>query len=92
MYASRRVPEPLLDEIVEYVPKRRGEVNGEGGKGDEWEGIFERVVGRDDDGHACKLVRALRHGEEVCRAYYGDGDERFRVKEGMWLQLGHMGE
>ncbi|KAL9575878.1 MAG: hypothetical protein Q9212_007607, partial [Teloschistes hypoglaucus] len=79
MYASRAAPELLLVEIVGYVPKRRGE----------WEGVFERVVGHEDDGHASKLVRALRHGEEICRPY-NNHDPRFRIKGDMWLKLGHM--
>lgn len=63
-----------------------------------WEGVFKRVVGHEDDGHACKLVRALRHGEEICRPYDNNNnnnngdDPRFRIKGGMWLKLGHMGE
>ncbi|KAL8667792.1 MAG: hypothetical protein Q9202_000256 [Teloschistes flavicans] len=82
MYASRRAPEPLVEEIVRYEPKRGAE---------SWDGIFERVLQHEDDGHASKLLRALRHGEEVCRPY-DDDDPRFRIKDGMWLKLGHMGE
>ncbi|KAL8684277.1 MAG: hypothetical protein Q9224_006470 [Gallowayella concinna] len=79
MYASRRAPEPLLDEIVNYRPK-----NPDGS----WEEIFKRVIEHEDDGHASKLVRALRHGEQICAAY--DDHPRFRVKGIMWLKLGHM--
>ncbi|KAL8631844.1 hypothetical protein Q9189_002424 [Teloschistes chrysophthalmus] len=97
MYASRHAPELLLDEIVNYGPKcgGGGGVEGKEEKGG-WEGVFKRVVGHEDDGHACKLVRALRHGEEICRPYDNNNnnnngdDPRFRIKGGMWLKLGHM--
>ncbi|KAL8680326.1 MAG: hypothetical protein Q9224_006950, partial [Gallowayella concinna] len=79
MYASRRAPEPLLDEIVNYRPKSPD---------GSWEEIFKRVIEHEDDGHASKLVRALRHGEQICAAY--DDHPRFRVKGIMWLKLGHM--
>ncbi|KAL8693477.1 MAG: hypothetical protein Q9218_001708 [Villophora microphyllina] len=80
MYASRRAPEPLLDEITKYKPKHA--------EGESWDGIFKRVVEHEDDGHASKLVRALRHGEEICKPY--NDDPRFRIKGDMWLKLGHM--
>ncbi|KAI9747916.1 MAG: hypothetical protein M1835_001941 [Candelina submexicana] len=83
MYASRRSPKPLLDEIINYKPK---EPSNEGG--DPWGSIFCRVGKHEDDGHASKLVRALAHGEEVCRPY--EDREAFRIKNQMWLQLGHM--
>ncbi|KAL8806021.1 MAG: hypothetical protein Q9223_002380 [Gallowayella weberi] len=79
MYASRRAPEPLLDEIVNYRPKQPD---------GSWEDIFKRVIEHEDDGHASKLVRALRHGEQICAGY--DDDPRFRVKGEMWWKLGHM--
>ncbi|KAL8923063.1 MAG: hypothetical protein Q9172_003309 [Xanthocarpia lactea] len=79
MYASRRAPQPLLNEITHYHPKHPQQ---------SWDGIIKRVLEHEDDGHASKLVRALRHGEEICRSY--EGDERFRIKGDMWVKLGHM--
>ncbi|KAI4097423.1 MAG: hypothetical protein LQ339_006741 [Xanthoria mediterranea] len=79
MYASRRAPDLLLDEIVNYRPKSPK---------DSWDGIFKRVIEHEDDGHASKLVRALKHGEEICKPY--NDNPRFRIKEDMWLRLGHM--
>ena len=81
LYTSRRAPEPLLDEIVHYQPKHP-----EGS----WDEIFKRVVEHEDDGHASKLVRALKHGQQICKPY--NDDPRFRVKDNMWLNLAHMGE
>lgn len=80
MYASRRSPKPLLDEIVHYKPVQPL---------DSWDSIFDRVRNHPDDGHAAKLVRALAHAEKLCEGY--ENDPRFRIKDGMWLQLGHMG-
>jgi hypothetical protein len=81
-YASRRAPTPLLEEIENYVPKRE--------EASDWDAIFERVNKIDDDGHACKLVRALAHGERLCAPW--EQSEKFRIKGGMWLKLGNMGK
>ena len=85
MYASRRSPKPLISEITDYKPKFPS-----GAGGDPWGSIFDRVGKHEDDGHASKLIRALAHGEEVCKPY--EEREEFRIKSSMWLQLGHMGE
>lgn len=81
MYASRRAPEPLLDEILNYKPKLPS---------DDWGSIFARVREHEDDGHASKLVRALADGSKICEAY-DIRDPLFRIKDDMWLQLAHMG-
>ena len=80
LYASRRSPQPLMDEITHYKPKISGP----------WDEVFERVINQEDDGHAAKLIRALAHGEQICRPF--ENDQKFRIKGKMWLQLGHMGE
>lgn len=79
MYTSRRSPDPLIDEIVNYKPKIPGS----------WDKVFERVQKHPEDGHASKLVRALAHGEAICKPY--ENDPKFRIQGDMWLQLGHMG-
>ncbi len=81
MYASRRSPEPLMDEIISYKPKKPSSG---------WDEVFLRARKHEDDGHCSKLVRALAHGEKLCEAY-DSHDPLFRVKGDMWLQLGHMG-
>jgi hypothetical protein len=80
MYASRRSPGILMDEITNYKPK-----NPSG-----WDSVFERVTNHIDDGHSAKLVRAIAHGEQACKKY--EGSEAFPIKGDMWLQLGHMGQ
>lgn len=80
MYASRRSPKPLLEEITNYKGKQQSSLDG----------IIKRVIEHNDDGHAAKLVRAIAHGGEVSRPY--EDGENFRIKNGMWLQLEHMGK
>ena len=80
MYASRRSPKPLLDEITNYKPKQKSSLDG----------ILKRVAAVPDDGHAAKLVRALAHGQQVSKPY--DASENFKIKSDMWLQLEHMGK
>lgn len=49
---------------------------------------MDRAVRFDDDGHTSKLIRALAHGEIICREF--EAKEGFRVRGEDWLQLGHM--
>ncbi|KAL8659838.1 MAG: hypothetical protein Q9226_000203, partial [Calogaya cf. arnoldii] len=55
---------------------------------DSWNEIIKRVIEHEDDGHASKLVRALKNGEQICKPY--NDDPGFRIKKDMWLKLGHM--
>lgn len=87
MYASRRSPEPLLKEIVNYKPKQPADGKNEA---EAWNKIFERVDNKPDDGHAAKLIRALAHGEQVCKPYASKDAAAFPIKGDMWLQLGNM--
>ncbi|KAG9199417.1 hypothetical protein G6514_008482 [Epicoccum nigrum] len=78
MYASPHPPKLLLEEITNYKSI----------KNSCWEEIFERVKKHRDDGHACKLVRALANGEQACKRHEGRDD--FTIKGDMWLKLGNM--
>ena len=82
MYASRRSPKPLLDEVTNYKPKN--------GKENSWNDVYQRVRELEDDGHGSKLIRALSNGEQSCKPY--EGDPRFPIQGGMWQQLGNMGK
>ena len=82
LYASRRCPKPLLDEIQNYKPVKPQQSS--------WDAIIERMMLHQDDGHGIKLVRALRHGEEICKPY--DGEPSFKIQNGMWGKLGNMGK
>jgi Questin oxidase-like len=78
MYASPRPPKLLIGEISNYKSK----------KDSSWEDVFNRVKSYHDDGHACKLVRALANAEKFCKKYE-DKDE-FLIKGDMWRKLGNM--
>jgi hypothetical protein len=78
MYASPRPPKLLLDEITHYKSQKYSS----------WEDIFKRVKAYPDDGHACKLVRALANGERVCKKY--EDKDGFVIKGDMWRKLGNM--
>ena len=83
MYASRRSPPLLLEEIATYTPRKLE-------KGDaEWPGLFQRLFEYEDDGHAVKLARAVRHGELVSKSYERKV-EWDRVKGFMWEKIGNM--
>ena len=82
LYASRRCPKPLLDEIQNYKPVKPQQSS--------WNAVIERMMSHQDDGHGIKLVRALRHGEEICKPY--DGKPSFKIRNGMWEKLGNMGK
>lgn len=70
-----------MDEITNYRPVKP--------QSSSWDAVIERVLKVQDDGHASKLVRALKHGEEICKPY-GD-NPNFKIKGQMWENLGNMG-
>ena len=79
MYASRRSPEPLIDEIKNYGTERS------------WKGVFDTCIAQEGyDGHVSKMARALANGERLCKPYEGRQD--FKIKGDMWLKLGNMRE
>jgi hypothetical protein len=75
MYASRRCPDILINEIMDYKPKDP--------QGD----VVRRILEINDDGHSSKLIRALAHGREACAKY---GTEVGEVQADMWDKLLHM--
>ncbi|TKA63034.1 hypothetical protein B0A49_09507 [Cryomyces minteri] len=83
MYVSRGSPAPLMEEITNYKPKRPS-VDDK----DPWRQIIERIDRYEDDGHGAKVIRALAHGQAICEPF--EQKENFRIKNDMWLQLGHM--
>jgi hypothetical protein len=78
MYVSRGCPPLLINEITGYAPA----------KDDGMDEVIKRVNRVQDDGHACKLVRAIANGEAVCKKW--EGGEGMLVKGDMWRKLGHM--
>ena len=94
MYASRRSPPLLLDEISMYTPAKP-----EAGDA-EWKGIFTRLFNFEDDGHAVKLGRAVRNGELICgewekrgegaNGHGKPGEDWMKIKGFMWEKIGNM--
>jgi hypothetical protein len=82
MYASRRSPALLLEEITTYVPAKL-----EAGEA-EWKGIFQRLFEYHDDGHAIKLGRAVANGEKVSKGY--ESEDWAKIKGFMWEKVGNM--
>lgn len=79
MYASRRSPKLLIDEIKNYEAKRS------------WKEVFDTCIEEEGgDGHVSKMARTLANGEHVCKPF--EGQENFRLKGNMWLKLGNMRE
>ncbi len=81
LYASRGSPELRMDEITNYKAKTEGIG---------WDEIIRKIDGMEDDGHAAKLVRALKNGEVQCAPYENGGGDAFPIKGDMWLQLARM--
>jgi hypothetical protein len=78
MYASRRAPDLLINEITDYKPK----------KPSGWPELFQRIKDLQDDGHSAKLLRTVA-ATHVFSEKYGGGMD-LKVKDGMWLKIGHM--
>lgn len=85
MYASRKSPDILVEEILNYKPKMPPKDENK-----PWAEIFERVKRKEDDGHSAKFVRALAHGKDFCQRYERMGVYEFKMKGDMWDKVGHM--
>lgn len=81
MYVSRGSPKLLLDEVTQYPLTK------------EWPAVFSQSVRHPaDDGHLVKLVRALAHGQKVCKRFESSVTEAMTIMGDMWLLIGNMGE
>ncbi|KAL7270784.1 hypothetical protein RUND412_006495 [Rhizina undulata] len=82
LYVSRNSPELFVDEVRNYVPRDGpSSVN-------PWLNLFARAIALEDDGHALKMLRALAHGEKVCRPFLGR--EGFVFQGDMWVKMAAM--
>jgi hypothetical protein len=77
LYAGMGSPEPNIQWLLSQPPK-------EPGTG--WDRVWERACGHKDDGHMAKLIRAIRHAQEVSAPYDGEAD--FHMKQHMFLPAG----
>jgi Questin oxidase-like len=78
MYASRKSPKLMMNEIIDYSPKQPGD----------WEAVFKRVDRHEDDGHAAKFIRALANGQQASAPF--EETEFWPVRGKSWLLLAHM--
>jgi len=80
LYASRRSPALLTNEVTNYVPiKNAG-----------WPGVWERLFDLEDDAHAVKLGRAVAFGEQLTRCGGYDNESWAKVNGEMWENIGNM--
>jgi Questin oxidase-like len=82
MYASRRSPPLLLEEVTGYVPKEPE------ASSSEFKDVVKRLFDFEDDGHAIKLLRAVAYGEAVSGKY--GSEDWCKIKEFMWLKVQNM--
>ncbi|KAK9785037.1 putative Baeyer-Villiger oxidase [Seiridium cardinale] len=80
-YVTCGVPNLDLDYVKQYqVGTERG-----------WDEIFELVSDQHDDGHVAKFVRALKHGEDICKQFEdGDASNAFPIRGDLWQTIARM--
>ncbi|OAP56136.1 hypothetical protein AYL99_09315 [Fonsecaea erecta] len=72
LYASRRAPRLLLDEIANYPANDNGR---EASLLLCWDDMFAAASRFMDDGHTAKFIRALANGERACAPYENNGSK-----------------
>lgn len=78
VYVSVGSPDLLLDEVTHYPRK------------DDWSTVISRGLAHPtDDGHLVKFIRAVAHGERVCRVFEG---MKMRISRDTWLRIANMGK
>ncbi|KAE8422569.1 oxidoreductase AflY [Aspergillus pseudocaelatus] len=78
-YAALGCPQLYPDRITGYQPKQAATG---------WPDVVQRARVYQDDGHACKVIRALLCAENVCQPF--EGEEGFPLKNADFLTLAHM--
>ncbi|KAI2793918.1 Oxidoreductase ptaJ [Penicillium oxalicum] len=79
MYVSRGCPELRKEDIVNHPITK------------DWSAVFASAASHPaDDGHLVKFVRAVAHGEQVCKPFDGKRQESMPVSGKMWLQIANM--
>ena len=73
-YAGMGAPEPMFDWLLSHPSKLPNQ---------NWATVFDRACYHEDDGHMSKLIRVMRHAENVSESY--DHLPEFKVKQSMFL-------
>ncbi|KAF1817554.1 hypothetical protein P152DRAFT_454139 [Eremomyces bilateralis CBS 781.70] len=85
LYASRGNARLDIREISEYRP--RGGLSSKP-EPEQWQSCFDAAVRFEDDGHFCKLIRAIANGKAACEKFQ-DGKD-FPIKSDMWIKLAQL--
>ncbi|KAB8219477.1 hypothetical protein BDV33DRAFT_231532 [Aspergillus novoparasiticus] len=78
-YAALGCPQLYPERITGYRPKKAATG---------WPDVVQRARVYQDDGHACKVIRALMCAENICQPF--EGEEGFPLKKADFLTLAHM--
>jgi questin oxidase-like protein len=81
-YAASAAVELRLEDVVNYSPGPS--------TGMDWNALYRAVLTVHDDGHLVKLVRGLKHGEEISKPFENEGAESFPIKGDSWLKIAQM--
>ena len=73
-YAGMGAPEPNFDWLLSHPSRLPNQT---------WESVFNRACYHEDDGHMCKMIRVMKHAQEVSKPY--DHLPEFKVKQNMFL-------
>ena len=73
-YAGMGAPEPKFDWLLSHPSKLPNQT---------WATIFDRACYHEDDGHMSKMIRVMKHAENVSKNY--DHLPEFKVKQSMFL-------
>lgn len=80
LYAANACPTLYPERIATYVPKQPGG----------WDMIVARVNRYPDDGHTCKLIRALLNARNLSALYSAEGRSELPLREEDFLAVAHM--
>lgn len=73
-YAGMGAPEPNFDWLLSHPSKLPNQT---------WATVFDRACYHEDDGHMCKMIRVMKHAENVSKPF--DHLPEFKVKQDMFL-------
>jgi hypothetical protein len=76
LFAGAGLPDLDLEWALSHPPKVPNST---------WESITKRAWAQEDDGHMCKIIRALKNAEHVSKPF--DTRPEFRLKQDMFLPL-----
>jgi len=73
-YAGMGAPEPDFDRLLSHPSRLPSQ---------SWATVFDRACNHEDDGHMCKMIRAMKHAQTLSEPY--DHLPEFKVKQHVFL-------